>query len=394
MSRMLTSTRRFDEHSFDLPLLLVVVVLLTFGVIMVFSAGISTGSENLQLQTSHLYRHLAHVGLGVVLMLMMRQIKLAWLQKASLVLLLFGVLMLLVLFIPGVGHKVNGAVRWFDIGFRVQPAELMKVIVLVYMADYYARKYQSVHVFKVGILNIGLVLIFIAALLLLQPDFGTTVVIMATCAGMMFIAGVRISWFVAAVLLAAIALALLAWFSPYRLERLTTYQDPWATPFAQGFQLTQALMAIGRGGWLGVGLGNSLQKLDYLPHADNDFLVAIIGEELGAVGIIVVMLLFFTLIWRAFVISARALMVGQRFSGFLASGVGLLLIVNTGIHIGVNTGMLPTKGLTLPLMSSGGSSMIASLVAIGLLLAVDRETRAKPRDRREPISRNGEGLYA
>jgi cell division protein FtsW len=168
---------------------------------------------------------------------------------------------------------------------------------------------------------------------------------------------------------------------PYRVERLLTYQNPWADPFDSGFQLTQALMAVGRGGWLGVGLGNSLQKLSYLPHADNDFLIAIIAEELGAAGVLAVLILFALFLWRAFKIGSRALEKGFRFEAYLAYGIGLLLVFNAGIHVGVNTGILPTKGLTLPLMSAGGSSMVTTFIAIGLLFAVDRKTRARPRPR-------------
>jgi len=197
------------------------------------------------------------------------------------------------LLVPGVGLDINGSTRWLSIaGVRIQPAEVIKLVCIIYIADYYARKKASVHLFKVGVFNLGLPIAILAGLLLMQPDFGTTVVIIAMTGGMMFLAGVKLRVFTLVVLGVIGLLALIAVLEPYRIERLTVYLNPWDDPFDKGFQLTQALMAVGRGGWLGVGLGNSLQKLNYLPHADNDFLIAIIAEELGAVGVMAVMALF------------------------------------------------------------------------------------------------------
>ncbi len=372
--------RPFDEQPFDGVLALVVTSIILLGLVMVFSAGVAGSGSKFELQISHLLKHSVHILAGLGLMVAVMFVRLDWLQEASRLLLLLGVLVLAVLMVPGVGLEVNGSTRWFEIaGVRIQPAELMKLICLVYVADYYARKQNSVHLFRVGVLNLGIPIVLVGVLLLLQPDFGTLVVIIATTAGLMFLAGVPFGYFIAVIALTLMALAALAVFEPYRMDRLLTYQDPWADPFNKGFQLTQALMAVGRGGWLGLGLGNSLQKLNYLPHANNDFLIAIIAEELGAAGVMLVMLLFSLFLWRAFKIATRALQLGQRFEAYLAYGIGLLIVFNAGIHIGVNTGILPTKGLTLPLMSAGGSSMITNLIAIGLLFAVDRKSRAKPR---------------
>ena len=374
------TSRPFDEQPFDGVLALVIASIILLGLVMVFSAGVAGNGPKFALQTGHLLKHSVHIVTGLGLMVAVMFIRLDWLQGASRLLLLLGVLVLVVLMVPGIGLEINGSTRWFEIaGVRIQPAELMKLICLIYVADYYARKQNSVHLFRVGVLNLGLPIILVGVLLLLQPDFGTLVVIIATTAGLMFLAGVPFGYFVAVIALTLMALAALAVFEPYRMDRLLTYQNPWADPFNKGFQLTQALMAVGRGGWLGLGLGNSLQKLNYLPHANNDFLIAIIAEELGAVGVILVMLLFSLFLWRAFKIATRALQMGQRFEAYLAYGIGLLIVFNAGIHIGVNTGILPTKGLTLPLMSAGGSSMITNLMAIGLLFAVDRKSRAKPR---------------
>ena len=373
-------SRAFDENAYDGLLAGVVAAIVLLGLVMVFSSGVAGGVGKFELRFSHAFKHGVHILAGLGLMLAVMWVKLEQLQGAAKLLLLLGILALAVLLIPGVGLEVNGSTRWFSLaGIRIQPAELMKLICLIYVADYYARKQNKVHLFKVGVLNLGLPILVVGVLLLMQPDFGTLVVIVATTAGLMFLAGVRFGYFVAVIVLTLMALAAIAVLEPYRMERLLTYQDPWADPFNKGFQLTQALMAVGRGGWFGVGLGNSLQKLSYLPHADNDFLIAIIAEELGAFGVIAVMLLFTLLLWRAFVIGSRALLQGMRFEAYLAYGVGLLLVCNAGIHIGVNTGILPTKGLTLPMMSAGGSSMITSLIAIGLLFAVDHKSRARPR---------------
>jgi len=370
---------------FDVMLALSVAAILLLGAIMVFSSGVAGGPKEFEFRIGHLVKHVVHISIGLVgLLIMARFLSLDWLQRNSKLFLLLGMLALAVLLVPGVGLDINGSTRWLSIaGVRIQPAEVVKLVCIIYIADYYARKQASVHLFKVGVLNIGIPIMMVATLLLLQPDFGTTVVIVALAGAMMFLAGVRIRVFIAVVLAGVAGMALIAVLEPYRMERLTVYLNPWDDPFDKGFQLTQALMAVGRGGWFGVGLGNSLQKLNYLPHADNDFLIAIIAEELGAVGVMAVMGLFGILLWRAFTIGARALQLGQRFGAYLAYGIGLMLVFNALIHVGVNTGILPTKGLTLPLMSAGGSSMIISLVAVGLLFAVDRRSRIPaPRRRR------------
>lgn len=370
---------------FDFILALTVAAILLLGSIMVFSSGVAGGPKEFEFRTAHLIKHVIHISIGLVgLMVMARFLSLDWLQRNSKLFLLLGMLALAVLLVPGVGLDINGSTRWLSIaGLRIQPAEVVKLACIIYIADYYARKQGSVHLFKVGVLNIGIPILMVAAMLLLEPDFGTTVVIIALTGAMMFLAGVRLRVFTLVVLVGVAAMALIAVLEPYRMARLTVYLNPWDDPFDKGFQLTQALMAVGRGGWFGVGLGNSLQKLNYLPHADNDFLIAIIAEELGAVGVMAVMGLFGILLWRAFTIAGRALQLGQRFGAYLAYGIGLMLVFNAIIHVGVNTGILPTKGLTLPLMSAGGSSMIISLVALGMLFAVDRRSRIPtPRRRR------------
>lgn len=363
----------------DPVLVLTIVALLCLGAVMVFSATVASDSSTLAFNESQLVRHLVHIGLGLVLLLAAMRLPLDWLQISSKAILLLGIVLMALLFIPGIGKEVNGSLRWIEFGvLRIQPSELMKIIALIYFADYLARKREDLHLFKVGIINIGLVVGAIGLLLLLQPDFGTTAVLVTTVAGMMFLAGVRFWHFIVSTLVAFVLMTALMWMEPYRVARLMSYRDPWADPFGSGFQLSQALIAIGRGEWFGIGLGSSIQKLFYLPHAGNDFLIAVIGEELGAAGIFSVLILFAVLLWRAFLVADRALDLGNRFAAFLAQGVALLLCIQAAVHIAVNTGLLPTKGLTLPLMSYGGSSMLCTMLAAGLLLGVDRQCRPQP----------------
>ncbi len=360
----------------DATLMFSTLAILSIGMVMVFSATVAVDSKTLAFSTHHLTKHLVHVGLGAILLFGATRIPLDWIQLCSKLVLLVGLLMLVLLFIPGLGVEVNGSLRWFTLGsFRMQPSEFMKIAALVYFADYLARKKDDLHLFKVGIINVGLVVGVIGMLLLLQPDFGTTAVLVTTVAGMMFLAGVRFWHFLVSISVASGLMTVLMWMEPYRVARLMSYRDPWADPFGSGFQLSQALIAIGRGEWFGTGLGSSIQKLFYLPHARNDFLIAVIGEELGALGIFTVLVLFALLLWRAFSIGRRAIDLGHRFAGFLAQGIGLLVSLQALVHIAVNTGLLPTKGLTLPMMSYGGSSMLSSMLALGLLFAIDRQCR-------------------
>ena len=378
----LQARRALGDANYDRVLMMTVAALLCAGIVMVYSASIATDSTTLELNFHHLFRQLLHVVLGALLLVIAALIKLEWLQRAARVLLGLALLLLGAVLLPGVGVEVNGGLRWIDIGgVRMQPSEVMKIAVVIYFADYFARKRDDLERFRVGVLNAGLVVGVIGILLLLEPDFGTIAVIVVTVAAMMFLAGVRFLHFFAGLSVAGALMTALVWMEPYRIKRLLSHRDPWADPFDGGFQLVQALIAIGRGEWFGVGLGSSIQKLFYLPHAGTDFLIAVIGEELGAVGIFAVLILYGLLLWRAFAIAGRALAQGHHFAGFLAQGIGLLLALQAAIHIGVNTGLLPTKGLTLPLMSYGGSSLLSSMAAVGLLFSVDRHTRY-PRPRR------------
>lgn len=353
-------------------------VLLALGWVMVGSSSITIAERELGQPFYYLLRQAAYIGVGLVLALAVLRTRLSYWEKAGAALLALGVGLLILVLIPGIGRQVNGSLRWLAFGpFNVQPSELVKLCVVVYMSGYLVRRGQDVNDSAHGFLRpVGIVAV-IALLLLMEPDFGATVVIVSTVLGMLFLNGVRLRHFGALIALASTALAILAFTSPYRLQRLTTFLDPWADPYNSGFQLTQALIAFGRGEWFGVGLGGSVQKLFYLPEAHTDFLFAVLAEELGLAGACLVIGLFGVLVWRAFSLAKLADQAGQRFAALLAYGLGLWLALQSFINLGVNMGMLPTKGLTLPLMSYGGSSIVVSCVAVALLMRIDKEVRSK-----------------
>ena len=360
----------------DSTLLGVFVGLLTLGLVMVFSSTIAMGEQDLQTNTSHFWRQLIHVGLGIGITFVIATIPVWVWQKLSLPLLLITFVILAVLLF--IGSEINGSQRWIVLfGFRIQPAEIAKLVMIIYAASYLTRRQAEIQKFSKGIVNIGVVLAILGFLLLLQPDFGSFFVISAAVGLMMFLGGIRVLHTVICLGLASGVMAFLVSMSDYRMQRVLSFRDPWADPFNTGFQLTQALIAIGRGEIFGVGLGASIQKLYYLPHANNDFILAVIGEELGLVGVVVVIALFATLLHRALIIARTAELVGKVYASRLAQGVGLLLVFQAIVNIGVNLGVLPTKGLTLPFISYGGSSMLVSCAAIGLLFAVDRQNRVR-----------------
>lgn len=377
----LQATRRQDQgqtNGVDSMLLGVFISLLMLGLIMVFSSTIAMGNQDFQTNTSHLWRQLLHMVIGVGLTVVVASIPMWFWQKMSMPLLVFSLLLLTVLLFVGV--ELNGSRRWIPLlGFSLQPAEIAKLAMVIYAASYLTRKQAQIQLFTQGILNIGIVLSILALLLLLQPDFGSFVVITAAVGFMMFLGGIRILHTVLCLSGVAAVMAVMVGMSKYRMQRVMSFRDPWADPFDTGFQLTQALIAIGRGEIFGVGLGASIQKLYYLPHANNDFILAVIGEELGLLGIVLVIALFALLLHRALLIARSAELVGRIFEARLAQGIGFLLVFQAMINIGVNLGVLPTKGLTLPFISYGGSSMLVCCVAMGLLFAVNRQTQMRSR---------------
>ena len=360
----------------DSVLLGVFITLLMLGLVMVFSSTIAMGSQDLNTNTSHFWRQLVYIFLGITATVCVASVPVwAW-QKLSLPLLAATLVMLLILLF--VGLEVNGSRRWLSLaGFRLQPAEFAKLAIVLYAASYLTRRQGEITKFSKGIVNMGAVLAVVGGLLLMQPDFGSFVVMVVTVGLMMFLGGIRISHTILCLSVVGSAMALMIILSPYRMRRFTGFLDPWSDPYGSGFQLTQALIAVGRGEIFGVGLGASIQKLYYLPHANNDFILAVIGEELGLMGIILVIGLYSTLLHRALIISRTAELIGRVYASRLAQGIGFLLVFQAIINIGVNLGALPTKGLTLPFISYGGSSMLVCCIAMGLLFGVDRQNRMR-----------------
>ncbi|MFL6646725.1 MAG: putative lipid II flippase FtsW, partial [Sulfurifustaceae bacterium] len=301
-----------------------------------------------------------------------------WWEALGPYLLLAGLAALVLVLLPGIGMHVNGSSRWLRLGVvTVQPSELMKLFMIVYVAGYLVRKQEELRKFTQGILMVGIVVAIVGVLLLQEPDLGSVVVICVTVLTMLFLGGVRFWHFMLVVAAGVGGMVVLTLIAPYRMNRVTSFLDPWADPYNTGFQLVQALIAFGRGEWLGVGLGASVQKLSYLPAAHTDFLMAVIAEELGLAGVIGVIALYAIVLTRAFAIARQAETAGQTYGARLAQGLGVLLVVQAMINLGVNMGLLPTKGLTLPFVSYGGSSIIVCCTAVGLLLLIERESRGR-----------------
>jgi len=364
------------QATFDHALLVAVLIILGLGLVMVASASISIADRQLGQPFYYLFRQGLYVVLGLGMAAVVTRIPLDVWERISAVLLMVGLLLLIFILLPGVAREINGSTRWLSLGlFNLQPSEFMKLFVIIYLASYLVRRGDEVRTTVWGFLKPMLVLVLAALLLLLEPDMGAAAVIFATALGMMFLAGVRIWHFGVLLLLIAGSVVTLTITSPYRMERVTAFLNPWADPFNSGFQLTQSLIAFGRGEWFGVGLGGSVQKLFYLPEAHTVFMFAVLAEELGMFGALAVVLLFVFVAVRAFRLAGQARQLGLDFAAYTAYGISLWLSMQAFINIGVNTGVLPTKGLTLPLMSYGGSSMLATCIAVGLLLRVDIETR-------------------
>jgi cell division protein FtsW len=359
---------------YDLALLLAATALAAFGLVMVGSASIAVSAGEGLSPFHHLMRHATFLALGMILALLAMRVPLAWLEENSRTLLLLAFLLLLAVLVPGLGRRINGATRWLNFGFMgFQSVEAVKLLLVIYLASYLVRFATQVRTTLVGVLKPLGIVALVVVLLLAQPDFGSAALICAIAAGMIWLGGARARDLGGIALLAMPAMALAAWAEPYRVRRLTSFMDPFADPFRDGFQLSQALIAIGRGEWFGVGLGGSVQKLYYLPEAHTDFILAVIAEELGLAGIALVLALFGIVCARAFKVGLAAVEQGQSFAGYCAFGVGLWLSVQALVSVGVNLGALPTKGLTLPLVSAGGSSMLLTCTALGLLLRVSYE---------------------
>lgn len=364
----------------DIPTIVLVSGIVLFGLIMVGSASVSLAAHGGDSPFAYLSRQLVTACAGAVLAAVMLNVPLSMLQRLALPMLLLSVVLLVLVAIPGIGHKANGARRWLQLGpVGFQVSEATRVMVLLYLADFIVQRREALQQRALPLLQaLGLLLAY-AVLLLAQKDFGAGAVVVATGLGLLFVAGAPLRWF--AVLATAVAAAgsVVVLLTPWRLRRVVSFLDPWADPLDGGFQLTQSLIAIGSGDWLGVGLGGSVQKLFYLPEAHTDFLFAVLAEELGLAGVAVVLVLFTLLVWRVLRIARIAHEAGMDFAALVAAGFGLWLGLQAFVNIGVNTGVLPTKGLTLPLMSYGRSSLLMTLLWVGIVLRVHHEATGNPR---------------
>ena len=351
--------------------------LLILGFLMVVSASLHLGVKMANDISHYPFKQLLHILLGLLFAAGILQVPMTTWQRYGQPLFIAGLVLLLVVLVPGVGIRVNGSIRWISLlGMRIQVSEVVKLIAVVYMAGYITRHGNHVRRSAIGLVK-PLMLFSVACLLLLmEPDFGSAVVILIIAMGMMFLGGARLSQFIVLLGILTALAVVLVYVSPYRLARVLSFRDPWADARNTGFQLTQALISFGRGEFFGVGLGNGIQKLFYLPEAHTDFLFSVLGEELGLLGVIGVIGLFTTLIYRAFIIGAEAEKREQQFSALVAYGLGIWFGFQSFVNMGVNMGMLPTKGLTLPLMSYGGGSMIVMCGAMALLFRIQYELNA------------------
>ena len=361
--------RQGPRGKFDLPLLVALVGLACVGVVMVTSSSIAVADSSHFGQFYYLKKHLLFLAIGAVGAGVAMRTELKELEKHAFFLMLVAFIMLLAVFVPHLGMKINGARRWLNlIVTSFQPVEAVKLILVVYLASYLVRHRESIETRFLGLIKPLAVSGVLVLLLLAQPDFGSATLIIAVTIAMVWLGGARPIFLFLMGLPLMPLLAIAATSESYRMKRLTSFMNPWAHPFDDGFQLTQSLMAIGRGEWTGVGLGSSVLKLSYLPEAHTDFIFAVIGEELGLAGIIAVMGLFAMVVWRGLHVGLKGVEIGQRFAGYIAFGISLMIGLQTMVSIGVNLGALPTKGLTLPLISYGGSSIALTCVMAGVLL--------------------------
>ncbi|MBT4838378.1 MAG: putative lipid II flippase FtsW [Methylococcales bacterium] len=359
-----------------------VTILVAMGLVMVASASLHINASN---SWYYFNRQLFFVVIGGLSGYVVFHLELDFWRRNGIFLFLFGLVLLVVVLIPGVGKEINGSTRWISlVVFNIQPSELMKLFVVIYVAGYLCRHAQEVCKSCVGFLRPIALIILTGILLICEPDFGSFVVVLTTVLCMMFLAGAQLKQYIAFILIAMIALALLVYIEPYRFERLLAFLNPQESANKGGYQLLQSLIALSRGELFGVGLGNSVQKLFYLPEAHTDFLLAVIGEELGLIGVYTVILCYLIILFRSFQIGWRAELLENRFFAYIAYGLGILLTIEAFINIGVNMGVLPTKGLALPFMSYGGSSLIVSCVMIAIILRIHHEVMSvkKPKSKR------------
>jgi cell division protein FtsW len=348
------------------------------GLLMVTSASMVISERHFNYPFHFLLHQLAYLMLGLCVGVFAFRLSLEKWQLIGTYLFIITLVLLVLVLIPGIGHRVNGSTRWIGLGpLTIQVSELAKFSMILYLAGYLVRRDVEVQNSMRGFLKPLILMGIISILLLCEPDFGATTVILLTALGMMFLAQVRLWQFIVLFILIAGALSFIAISSPYRVQRITTFLHPWENPFDSGYQLIQSLIAFGRGGLFGVGLGNGVQKLFYLPEAQTDFLFAVLAEELGFLGECIVILLFILLVGRTLRLGKNALLANKNYEAYVAFGFGLWLGIQAIINIGVNSGLLPTKGLTLPLMSYGGNSLLINCMVLAILLRISHDCRAE-----------------
>lgn len=379
MSQTYVFARNSPSAEYDRSLAWAALILAALGLVMVYSASIATAESSGYAGHNpawFLIRHAVFLAVALAGALVVFLFPARFWQQAAPWLFIGAVALLVVVLMPGLGREVNGARRWLALPlFNLQPSELMKLGVVLYAADYTVRKHAVLKSFKRGLLPMLAVMLLVSWLLLREPDFGALVVIAASAFGILFLGGMNGRHFIALVGMLAAGFGLLVASSPYRMQRIFGYMDPWSDPFGRGYQLSHALIAFGRGEWLGVGLGASVEKLHYLPEAHTDFLLAVTAEELGFAGVLLVIVLFGWIVQRAFAIARQAAQHERHFAALAAQGIGIWIGFQAFINMGVNMGLLPTKGLTLPLMSYGGSGLVVNFVALAILLRIDWENR-------------------
>lgn len=379
---LFTKTRTTLQQLDEL-LLWVLIGLLSIGLVMVYSSSIATAeaSRFTGYQANYfLIRHAVFIGVGIAAGCVVFRFPVVVWQKHAQHLFLFGLFLLLLVFLPYIGKEVNGSRRWLSLFvINFQPSELMKLCVVLYAADYTQRKSNVGHLFRKAFLPMLLVMSLTGSLLLLEPDMGAFVVIFCVALCTLWLGGFNVKVFGGLLVALPFAIWALIGVAPYRMKRATSFLDPWSDPFGTGYQLSHALIAFGRGEWFGVGLGGSVEKLFYLPEAHTDFLMAVIAEELGLFGVMVVLALFALFVVRAFQIGRHAAFLERNFAALVAQGIGVWIGIQAMINIGVNMGALPTKGLTLPFLSFGGSGVLMNCVAAAMLLRIDYENRVAVR---------------
>ncbi|MEZ9566528.1 cell division protein FtsW [Vibrio artabrorum] len=372
--------RATPEALYDRQLVWIALGLMLTGLVMVTSASFPISARLTNQPFHFMFRHAIFLVLALGVSSVILQIPMKrWFQYSMYLLALSFFLLIVVL---AIGKSVNGASRWIPLGlFNLQPAEVAKLSLFIFMAGYLVRKQDEVRkTFFGGFAKPIMVFGAFAVLLLGQPDLGTVVVMLVTLFGMLFIAGAKLSQFIALMVAGIAAVVGLILVEPYRIRRVTSFWEPWSDPFGSGYQLTQSLIAFGRGDWMGQGLGNSIQKLEYLPEAHTDFVFAVLAEELGFIGVTLVLILIFSLVFKAILIGKKAFENDQAFSGYLAFGIGIWFAFQTLVNVGAASGIVPTKGLTLPLISYGGSSLIIMSVAVSMLLRIDHECRVQQKE--------------